>query len=251
MEFQTLSEFLSWEPPKLEDIMSEGLLVPTSKMVIYGPFVIGKSVLANQIAFHIASGSKLFNMFQCYPNFVWRVQLELPKAQDHKRVLKYARANHGKKPPTNIAFTTTHYLKLDTDAGVNTLHEVLVKHPEIRVVILDPLYKLLTGSITDARDIGSFCDRMDLFINKFNIAIIIVTHTRKRIISGRGDLIDLGAEEILGSNILPGWADTILGLRPMGPDQCQLNFNKVRYGEQLIAPMNVILDRERLRFRLV
>ena len=252
MEFELLPDFLRWQPPKIEPIIDNELLFPGTKMIVYGPFGIGKSLLCNQIAFDIAGGGRMLNLFQCYPNFVWRIQLELPKALDHKRVVKYTNTNMSKaKIPKNIALSTESYLKLDTDVGIGILYSILEKHPEIKVMVLDPFWKLITGSISDTRDVGNFCDKMDMLVERTNVAVILVTHCRKKVISGRGDIIDLGAEEILGSVRLPGWADSILGMRPLAPDEVELNFNKVRHGEQLIPSVKLQLHRVMIKFVLL
>lgn len=161
--------------------------------------------------------------------------------------------NNGGSYPKNMMFSTEFDLKLDKESGVQSLANELVKHPEIDFIWIDPLIKCISGNISDSQAMTKFCDNVDLIINKYKVAFGIATHTRKTVLSKMGEKIDLGAEEILGSNVLPGWADSIVAIKPKigGIDMIDMQFQKIRYSEHFLPPLALHFDREKLCYKIV
>ena len=252
MQAERLDEFLLWQAPNLPQIISSRLLIHGGTMVIYGAFGVGKSLLANQLAFTIAKGEKFFSL-DTSPSTVLYVQTEMPKSEFQHRVKKFVK--HA-GIPKGIYLSTEYYLKLDKEEYLSQLALVLEgitkrDGKSIDVLILDPLYSLLTGSISDSQDMEKFTDGMKRLGAANGHATIVVTHTRKSLLSAKGERIDFGAEEILGSIILPAWADSIVGMMDLGMDTVELRFDKHRHSPSRISPVKVKLDRDRLQFNLI
>ena len=251
VETLTFGEFIGAQPPILKEIIGNNLLVTEGRLLMYGPYGCGKSNMGIQLATCIAMG-KNFLMLPCTQCNTYMVNLEMNKWQWRKRLEKHF-INNGGIYPTNMLFATEFNLKLDKEEGVQKLAGELTKHPEIDFLWIDPLIKCISGNISDSQAMVKFCDNMDLIILKFKVAVGIATHTRKTVFSKMGEKIDLGAEEILGSNVLPGWADTIIGIKPKvgGIDMIDMQFQKIRYSEHFIPPLSLHFNREHLCYKIV
>ena len=254
MEFLTYSEFMSAKPPEIPEIIGNNVLVKQGKMLLYGIYHSGKSNMGIQMSSCISTG-KNFLFLPCYMSRVWMINSEMSMWEWRKRFQKHC-SNNGYPELPRVNFTTDTGLKLDTIAGLQEVSNVLAAHPEINVVMFDPLMKLITGNISDSQQVTKFIDNVDYLISKFNISVIIGAHSRKTQISKMGVPIDFGAEEILGSTILPAWADTVVALKPKigGTDESgyylDMQFQKVRYAENYIPPVTLYFNRNTLSFKV-
>jgi len=250
-----------WEPAhNADELISNGLLSPGSRMIYFGGPKSWKTILAQHTAFCLATGRDWlgFHTRICIP---FKLQVELPKAIEKKRVLKYSNAmlqltgRPDLASPPNMYFRTDNYIKLDTPAGVKSLEQNLDlisrRYPHNTIVlILDPVYKLITGHIEDSYDVQRLLDHLDLMMGQFNLAIILVHHARKSRISNDGSIVDLGAEESTGSRYLANWCDTMIQLRLVNPRESQvevmLNFVHTRNAEEDLPNIKVKWERSTL-----
>jgi len=244
MEIHSLKSLLNWEPPKVEAIISDGILLPGTRLVVFGLWKSWKSMFIQHVAFCIATGRPLLG-FHTSRSSVLLVQLEIPKAAFRARIQKYTGAHD--LYPDNIHFACQHYLKLDRDSGKATLDRVIggIK-PD--VVIIDPVYKILSGNISDSYDMMKLLDNFDDLMDRHNFSLILVTHTRKPKVDEEGDPIDRGLEEIMGSSYLPNWVDGALGIKVMGLDLVQVSFPALRHAEKPLDPVMVKINRQSLGF---
>jgi len=70
-------------------------------------------------------------------------------------------------------------------------------------LVVDALYKVVSGHLVDEYDMRQFVDQMDILIKQFGIAIIIVHHPRKQQLY-EGQIIDMGGEDSLGPSSSTG-----------------------------------------------
>ena len=178
------------------------------------------------------------------PLSVLYVQCELPEPELKKRAKLMVgsvpqAANHTGK----LWLWTEHYLKLDTNAG----YGLLDKHVEALkpdLVIIDPIYKVLSGSMLEYGDVLPFLDRMDSLLSRRGVAVMLISHPRK------GGPDESGADDMLGSSLFPDWADTTIRVSRVGGTQyhetLKLEFPKVRYAEELMDDLTVTIDRRTL-----
>lgn len=247
MEVQSLKQLLAWQPPQTESIIGNGILLPQTRMVIYGLWKSWKSMFAQHTGFCLASGIPWLD-FETSASSVLTVQLEIPKAVFRKRVEKYAQGNN--LFPANLYYISQHYLKLDREFGFAALDRaVSIVRPD--VLIIDPVYKVLSGNISDSYDMMKLLDNLDNLIDKHQIAIILVTHTRKPIVSESGEVVDRGLEDIMGSSYLPNWLDSAVGMKVIGQDLVQLSFTALRHAEEEVPAVMARISRQTLKFTKV
>ena len=105
------------------------------------------------------------------------------------------------------------YLKIADDKSFLWLGQTLKKlKPD--VLIADPIYKMMSGSENDARDVTDLTDRFDTLIADYGISLIFTHQSRKQQF-GKDGAVDTGEAEIRGSTALLQWVDTIMGVRKM------------------------------------
>jgi len=246
MKAQNLRDFMSWQPPRQEYIISNGILVPQTKMVLYGKWETWKSMLVMDLAFRLASG-KDWLLFKVQQTSVYTIQIEIPKAQLQKRVVKYVWGNNLR--PDNLYFRTEHNMKLDRATYLVDLErELQATLPQ--VLIIDPIYKVVSGKLTDQGDVGRFQDEIDRLIDIYKVAVVFVHHSRKTIlVDGQPYITD---EDIFGISIWSDWFDTQIRTSKTHNDgEVILSFDKVRHSEERIDPIKVAIDRKTLRFNMV
>lgn len=255
--FENLQQLKLWQPPQTKSIIEGGILLPETRLVIFGSAKRWKSMMALHTVFNLAEGKPWFG-FTTSKSLVAIVQLEIPKAAYRTRVLKYV-AGAGINYTDNIYFKTDYYLKLDSSYGLTALEKELEvirnRHPDLHLVlILDPLYKILSGHVSDAYDMGKLVDNLDSLRGKLGCSIIIIHHEGKAIITPDGKY-DRGSEAMLGSSILNNWCDTAIGLELLNPytggDRIQMRFDLVRHAEALLPRMEIQWHRSNLQPEVV
>lgn len=214
-------------------------------MVIFGLWKSWKSMLAQDIGFSIATGTPWLR-FNTLPSRVLNLQLEIPEFLLRERVSQYA---HGHQQfPSSLRYWTQHYLKLDRDYGMHFLEGVLAEeHPD--VLIIDPIYKVITGNISDSFDVAKFLDNLDLLMEKWNLAVILVHHERKPQQDDNGKQRPATAADMMGSSYLLNWLDTGVMLERLGgPNSSTISvtFDPMRHARTEIPAIKVAFDRQSL-----
>jgi len=250
LTIDTIRELINWQPSEQEAIIEGGILLPQTRMIVFGPAKAWKSMLALHTSFVLSTGSDWFGYktTKCLP---FKLQVELPKAVDRARVIKYS---NNLRPP-NLLFKTANYLKLDSGYGANALDKDLQqienRFPGQQIVlILDPLYKLLSGHITDEYDARKLLDNLDVAKEQHNLTIIIIHHSRLTRVDSSGNIVNLGAEEMMGSSYLNNWCDTAIEVKLLNPhtgaNRVRISFELARHAESILPPFELEWSRATL-----
>jgi hypothetical protein len=207
------------------------------------------SMLAMHTAFCIATGKPWFG-FDVAKTAVMLVQIEISERAMHKRAVKYA-TNH-QDNHSGLWIANEHFIKFDSSYGDNELHKDIQKYG-IKVVIIDPLYKVMAGDTNKGADVMKLLDNFDNIIDKHHCSIIIVHHEHKMKYGDDGKVVYQGAEAMTGSQFIANWADSIVGINKISDDWANpvdlvLNFTALRNAENWPAPMGISIDRNNLRW---
>lgn len=203
-------------------------------------------MLATDMAFTIASGLPWFG-FTTTQSSVYTLQIEIPKAQYQKRVAKYVAGN--KLRPDNVYFRSEYYMKLDKAPNVADMKAELLDSAS-QVLILDPMYKIISGKLTDEDGIRRFEDELDRLISDCKIAVVLIHHTRKfQIVNGQ---IFESPDDMFGLSLLHDWTDTMIRTSNTNKDaEVVLSFDKVRHAEEALDPIKIKVNRSNLTFTVV
>lgn len=207
------------------------------------------------LAFCLSRGLPWFG-FETSKATVFSHQIELPKLVIRDRVVKYADGAQGVSG--SLFFKTPgDDVLLDTSMGLSFLAKDIeeVKRraadPKLPlVIILDPLYLYLAGHISDEYDVKKFQHNINHLRRRDSLTFIIIHHSRLTRVDDSGKVVDLGAEEIMGSSYWNNWLDTIVRAKLTNPysgaDTIHFSFDKARNAQKFLPGFTVHWHRESL-----
>ena len=169
----------------------ENLIYPGTYILAGAPKV-GKSFLVAQLAYHIATGQRLWD-YEVKQSTVLYLALE----DDHRRLQKRMNRMFGVDGTANLYFAIT--AKKLGEGLEDQLEEFINLHPDTRLIIIDTLQKIRQGNgdsysyANDYECVGN----LKKFADQKEICLLIVHHTRKQQASDKFDMIS-GTTGILG-----------------------------------------------------
>ena len=175
--FTLLGEALE-NPPKLPDELIKGVLRCGHKMLISGSSKAGKSFLLMELAVALAEGIKWLG-FECKKSKVIYVNLEIDPASCINRFSEIYKGL-GIKPkfPNDIYVWNLRGHAVPLDKLVpKLLRRVSSQHFD--AVIIDPIYKVITGDENNASEMGQFCNQFDRICQVSGCATIYCHHHSK------------------------------------------------------------------------
>lgn len=160
-------------PPLIENVLRQG-----HKMLLAGPSKAGKSFALIELAIAIAEGRQWLG-WQCAKGKVLYVNLELDKASCLHRVKDVYAAL--KIPPQNLHNLRIWNLRGQTKP-MDKLAPSLIwraKRENFLAVIIDPIYKVITGDENSADQMAHFCNQFDKVCTALGCAVIYCHHHSK------------------------------------------------------------------------
>lgn len=236
----TLAEkFAHPEPlpePLIDEVLREG-----HKMIIAGPSKAGKSFALMELSVALAQGGKWLGRFQCHKCKVLYINLEIdaPSADMRFRNI-YEALQYSTDPQENPDINNIHVWNLRGHAQpLDKLAKQIITRagmiPGIKAIIIDPIYKVITGDENSAADMSEFCNYFDR-IGAQTGASMIYCHHHSKGAQGNKKSIDRAS----GSGVLTRDPDAILDLSEI--DLTQLEGKEIAWGE--------VIDDDRSAWRL-
>lgn len=227
---------MEWRPDYPTAVLDRGIMYAGSKVILYGKYKSLKSMLAQRFALSVASGEPWlgFNTPEEGLN-VFYLQLEIPHIMLQKRINKMMKS--GVRLKKEIIFWTEHVLKLDLPQGIGRLERYLQQY-QPDVLIIDPMYKVLSGNILDAHQVQVLLDALDNLIAKYGVSILLVSHSKKPAV---GMSEEWGSDDLLGSVFLSAWADSVVQVQ-RSDGGLRVKFDVVRHAETEISPVLCKID---------
>ena len=164
--------------PELSPPLIDGILRQGHKMLIAGPSKAGKSFSLVELTVAIAEGKDWYG-YSCAQGRVLYVNLEVDKASCLHRfhdVYKAKRWNPGNLK--NIDVWNLRGKASPMDKLAPKLIRRAMKKGYIAVII-DPIYKVLTGDENSAEHMSKFCNEFDRICAELNCAVIYCHHHSK------------------------------------------------------------------------
>ena len=188
-------------PPLIEGILREG-----HKMLIAGPSKAGKSFALIQLCISIAEGKPWFG-FDCTQGKVLYVNLELDRASCLHRFKDVYEALE--QSPTNIGNISIWNLR-GKSLPMDQLAPKLIRRAQKRnykAIIIDPIYKVITGDENSADQMANFCNQFDKVCTELKCAIIYCHHHSKGSQTGKRSM-----DRASGSGVFARDPDALLDL---------------------------------------
>lgn len=211
----------------------DNLIYPGTYILAGAPKV-GKSFLVAQLAYHIATGQRLWD-YEVKQSTVLYLALE----DDHRRLQKRMNRMFGVDGTANLFFAIT--AKKLGEGLEDQLEEFINLHPDTRLIIIDTLQKIRQGNgdsysyANDYECVGN----LKKFADQKEISLLIVHHTRKQQASDKFDMIS-GTTGILGcadgAFVLQKErrTDSSATVDIVGRDQCDQRLYLIRNQEKLL-----------------
>jgi hypothetical protein len=176
-DFECLAD-LYYELPELAPPLIDGLLRQGHKMLLSGPSKAGKSYFLLEMVIAIAEGLKLLG-WQCAQGRVLYVNLELDRASCFHRLRMLYEAMGVE--PANIDNIDVWHLR-GKAVPMDRLAPKLIRRAVKRgylAVIIDPIYKVITGDENAADKMAFFCNQFDRVCAELGSAVIYCHHHSK------------------------------------------------------------------------
>ena len=160
-------------PPLIDSVLRQG-----HKLLLAGPSKAGKSFALLELCISIAEGAPWLG-FPCAQGHVLYVNLELDKASLWHRLRDVYAAL--KLPPQNIRNIDVWNLR-GAAVPLDKLAPKLIRRAQKKgyiAVVVDPIYKVITGDENSADQMAKFCNQFDLICNRLGCAVIYCHHHGK------------------------------------------------------------------------
>lgn len=176
-DFENMAD--AWEnmpdlaPPLIENVLRQG-----HKMLLAGPSKAGKSFALIELAIAIAEGRKWLG-WQCAKGKVLYVNLELDKASCLHRVKDvYEKLAIPAQNLPNLRIWNLRGLTKPMDKLAASMIW-RAKRENFLAVIIDPIYKVITGDENSADQMAHFCNQFDKVCTALGCAVIYCHHHSK------------------------------------------------------------------------
>ncbi len=164
--------------PELPEELIAGILRRGHKMLISGSSKAGKSFLLMELCIAIAEG-KLWLGFNCKQGKVLYVNLEIDPASAINRFLKiYEALGIPIKHSDNIVVWNLRGHAVPLDQLVPKLIR-RVRDQHFDAIVIDPIYKVITGDENNASEMGQFCNQFDKICTETGCSTIYCHHHSK------------------------------------------------------------------------
>lgn len=160
-------------PPLIHNVLRQG-----HKMLVAGPSKAGKSFALIELCIAIAEGKKWFG-FDCAKGKVLYVNLELDRASCLHRFKDVYKALN--LIPDNLSNIDIWNLR-GKSTPLDKLAPKLIRRAKQKgyiAVIIDPIYKIITGDENSADQMAAFCNQFDKICTELGTAVIYCHHHSK------------------------------------------------------------------------
>lgn len=192
--------------PELAPPLIEGVLRQGHKMLIAGPSKAGKSFALIELCIALAEGVKWLG-FDCAQGRVLYVNLELDRASCLHRFKDVYTAMG--LAPNNLDSIDIWNLR-GRSTPMDKLAPKLIRRAgkkNYAAVIIDPIYKVITGDENSADQMAKFCNQFDLICTELGTAVIYCHHHSKGAQGGKRSM-----DRASGSGVFARDPDALLDL---------------------------------------
>jgi len=164
--------------PPLSEPLIDGVLRQGHKMLVCGPSKSGKSYLLIQLCAAIAEGRQWLG-WQCTQGRVLYVNLELDRASCLHRFRDVYQALQW--PAANLQNIDVWNLRGQA-VPMDRLAPKLIRRASKKrytAVVIDPIYKVITGDENSAEKMAAFCNQFDRVCHELKAAVIYCHHHSK------------------------------------------------------------------------
>lgn len=203
----------SWDDlPPLADPLIDGVLRQGHKMLLAGPSKAGKSFALIELCICIAEGRPWLGRFGCARGKVLYINLELDRASCLHRFRDVYDAMG--LPPDHVGSIDLWNLR-GASVPMDKLAPKLIRRAAKKdyiAIVLDPIYKVITGDENSADQMAKFCNQFDLVCRELGCAVIYCHHHSKGAQGGKRSM-----DRASGSGVFARDPDAMLDMTELTP----------------------------------
>lgn len=214
----SLSDVWDNMPPMKEELI-ENVLRVGHKMLVSGPSKAGKSYLLIELAICIAEGREWLGN-KCKQGKVVYLNMELDQAECYQR-FKQIYNGLGIRPDHIQDIRIWNLRGFATP--MDKLAPLLInrfKEKNYLAVIVDPIYKVITGDENSATEMSKFCSYFDRCAEALGTAMIYCHHHSK----GAGAKYSNAMDRASGSGVFARDPDAILDMTELNPGEAEYKY---------------------------
>jgi hypothetical protein len=262
VNFRTIKSLMAMEPAPIPSLVGDqdtGLLIPQGKLIIFGRWGTWKSMMSMDLGFKMAFGRPWLG-FDTVRSRVAILQVEIPEAIMRERVAKYQLGHNITNYTEALSIASEPFYRVgrdprgQLDAWLSTIQP--------RVLILDPITKMIDGDISSSSDAHRLLELCDVLSARHKLAIVLIGHIRKPNLMMGNEPGSNGAHpgpvhpiypmehELIGSSVFADWADTLISVQNQTDTELLISFEKVRHSHILLNDMSISVSRKTLQFQV-
>lgn len=215
-------------PPPLAPELLHGYLRKGHKFLLSGASKSGKSFALIELAVALSQGTEWFG-FKCEKANVCYINLEIDRGSVVRRfedVCKELKIDKSAVDKVNVINLRGKAKPLDKLAP--ELIEDL-KGSDTDVIIIDPIYKVITGDENNATEMAQFCNQFDVLCDKLHATVIYAHHHSKGTQGGKS-----AQDRASGSGVFARDPDALMDMVELELDDNYKN-NVSDYGNEVLA----------------
>ena len=204
-DFESIAELWNHLPP-LAPPLIDGILRQGHKMLISGASKAGKSFALIELAIAIASGTEWLG-YPCKQGKAIYVNLELDRASCLHRFRDVGESlDVGTECLKNLLVWNLRGMSMQLDKLAPKLIRRAIKE-QPTAIIIDPIYKVITGDENSAEQMANFCNQFDKICREIGCAVIYCHHHSKGAQGGKKAM-----DRASGSGVFARDPDALLDL---------------------------------------
>ena len=200
--------------PQLAPTLIDGVLRQGHKLLLAGPSKAGKSFALIELCIAIAEGARWLGHFPCAQGRVLYINLELDRASCLHRFKDVYTALG--IPPAHLGNLVIWNLR-GASVPMDKLAPKLIRRAKkmgLMAVVLDPIYKVITGDENSADQMARFCNQFDLVCRELGCAVIYCHHHSKGAQGGKKSM-----DRASGSGVFARDPDAMLDMTGLEPTE--------------------------------
>ena len=235
-DIEPMAVFFNNLPP-LADELIHGVLRQGHKMLLAGPSKAGKSFALIELAIAIAEGAMWMGRLHCTQGRVLYINLELDRASClHRFRDVYDALQLPPRGLCNIDIWNLRGRSLPLDKLAPKLIRRALKQNYLAVII-DPIYKIITGDENSAEQMAAFCNQFDRIATELKTAVIYCHHHSKGAQGGKRSM-----DRASGSGVFGRDPDALLDMIELELTDATARFLKDQAANEAIrCVLNVVL----------
>lgn len=210
IDFLTYSELLEYKNTNTP--LVPGLLYRGDGVILAGKAEVGKSLFSLQLCMALATGKMFLDKYApISPLKVCYIPTEGSLGTVKERAVLFGNAYKLSSQDSNFRILKFFKYKLNTIKGFDYINKSLDSaefKPDL--IIIDTLYLSCHGSLIKDDVATDYCQYLNLLIDKYNCAVILVHHYGKDQHNAFDGRVEREAKDVLGSSCWANWATSIL-----------------------------------------